>query len=319
MISTLSNVVFERLPAYDESPAEPASEKEEDQPSTGGRGGGAGGDDGETGGEGGKEARKQWGQGEGPPIIELLQHKQLQTTTYAVDDGNTGSLREREREREYLFGTFCPVGETRIVFSKLEGPLPTPVPVTISESEAEPQTVASIGETVTLKKAEENDLPQKLDKTSPKKEPSAEVLPSESWVIVKPPEVDQSVTKEKLADKTEGILDQPATSNSELPSSDQEVKQVWNGSSGEQGSTSVAQQPPAAPSSSSVSDGGAGKDIEVEDIEEREVKEDGIGEAVSNAVFTFGEEEEEEEEEPEERFSTPSAATPQVSNCRMVH
>ena len=80
VISTLSNVVFEHLPAYDEGPAETASVKEEDQSSTGG---GAG--------DGGKEARKQWGQGEGPPVVELLQHKQLQTATYAVDDGNTGT------------------------------------------------------------------------------------------------------------------------------------------------------------------------------------------------------------------------------------
>ena len=91
VISTLSNVVFEHLPAYDESPAEPASEKEEEQPSTGGEGGGAGDDDVEGGREGGKEVRKQWGQGEGPPVIELLQHKQLQTATYTVDDGNTGT------------------------------------------------------------------------------------------------------------------------------------------------------------------------------------------------------------------------------------
>ena len=66
-----------------ESPTEPAREKEQNQPSTG-----RGGDDdgGESGGEGGKEARKQ---GEGPPVV---QHKQLQTATYAVDDGNTGTF-----------------------------------------------------------------------------------------------------------------------------------------------------------------------------------------------------------------------------------
>lgn len=213
-----------------------------------------------------------------------------------------------------LFNTS--VGETRIVFSKLEGPLPTPLPITIEESaEAEPQTAASIGETITLKKAEDNDLSVDKDKSSPKKEPSAEVLPSESWVIVKPQEVDQSVTdkpNKNLAGKTEGIPDQPATSNTEPPASDQEVnKQAWSGSGDERGSASVAQPPPIAPSSSSVSGGGAGpKDIEVEDIEEREVKENGVVEAVSNAVFTFGEE---EEEEPEEKFSTPSAATPQVN------
>ena len=84
VISTLSNVVFEHLPAYDESPADPPSEKK-DQPAVGGR------DNGEVREEKGKDTRKQWGQGEGPPVVELLQNKQLQTATYAVDDGNTGT------------------------------------------------------------------------------------------------------------------------------------------------------------------------------------------------------------------------------------
>ena len=186
------------------------------------------------------------------------------------------------------------------------------MPITISDSEPEPQTAAQIGETITLKKAEDNTLPQKLDKTSPKKEPSTEVLPSESWVIVKPPEVDQPTTDEPKEKLTEGIPDQPATSKAEPPTSDQEVKQTWKGSSGEQDSAAIARPPPAVPPSrSSVGGGGTGKDIEVEDIEESEVKEGGVGEAVSNAVFNFGEEEE-KEEEPEEKFSTPSAATPQV-------
>ena len=188
------------------------------------------------------------------------------------------------------------------------------MPVTISDSGPEPQSAAQIGKTITLKKAEDNSLPQKLEKTSPKKEPSTdEVLPSESWVIVKPPEIDQPTTDKPNEKLTEGIPDQPATaSKAEHPISDQEVKQAWKGSSGEQGSAAVGQPPPAAPpSSSSVSGGGARKDIEVEDIEESEMKEDGVVEAVSNAVFNFGEEEE-KEEEPEEKFSTPSAATPQV-------
>ena len=94
-------MVFEHLPAHDESPGEPASEKKEDEPSVVG---GAG----EVGMEGGgKEGRKQWGQGQGPPVIELLQHKQLQTATYAVDDGNTGSLSggggDREGGREHFW------------------------------------------------------------------------------------------------------------------------------------------------------------------------------------------------------------------------
>ena len=210
--------------------------------------------------------------------------------------------------------TSVSVGETRVVFSKLGGPLPTPVPIT--DSKPEPQSLAPVGETITLKKAENSAVAQTLvdkDKSPPKKEPSAEVLPSESWVIVKPEvdtQDDQSEPKEKLSTDKDNIPDQPATSNVEPETSD--VKQAWNGSSSEQDSASVAQPPPgAAPSSSGGgTSGGVGKDIEVEDIEEGEVKEEGVSDAISNAVFTFGEL---EEEEPEEKFSTPSAATPQVS------
>ena len=39
---------------------------------------------------GDKDGRKQWEEGEGAPVVELLKHKQLQTATYAIDDGNTG-------------------------------------------------------------------------------------------------------------------------------------------------------------------------------------------------------------------------------------
>jgi hypothetical protein len=183
------------------------------------------------------------------------------------------------------------------------------VPITISESEPEPQADAPVGETITLQKAEDNDLPQKSvdrDSTSPKKEPSAELPPSESWVVVSPPKVDQSTTEEPK--EREDIPHQPATGDA---ASDHDVKQAWSGSSGS--AASVAQPPPAAPPSSSSSGlvhGGGGRGIEVEDIEESEVKEDGVDEAVRDAVFTFGEE---EEDEPEEKFSTPSAATPQVS------
>ncbi len=189
--------------------------------------------------------------------------------------------------------------------------------ITISESEPEPQAAAPVGETITLQKAEDNDLPQKsVDRgsTSPKKEPSAELPPSESWVVVSPPKVDQSTTekpKEKPANEREDTPHQPATGDA---ASDQDVKQAWSGSSDNQGSAaSVAQRPPTAPPSSSSSGlvhGGGGRGIEVEDIEESEVNEDGVDEAVRDAVFTFGEE---EEEEPEEKFSTPSAATPQVN------
>ena len=196
------------------------------------------------------------------------------------------------------------------------------MPVTISESEAEPQATAPVGETITLKKAGDNGQPQKSmdkDNTSLKKDPSAELPPSESWVVVTPPRVDQSTIdapKEKLTTMRE---DQPTTSSVEPLASGHNVKQAWSGSSDGQGSAaSVAQPPPAVPPSNSsncssvnLSRGGTGKGIKVEDVEESEVKEEGIGEAVSNAVFNFGEEE--EEEEPEEKYSTPSAATPQVS------
>lgn len=208
------------------------------------------------------------------------------------------------------------------MFSKLEGPLPTPVPVTISESEAEPQAAAPVGETITIQKAGDNSVPRKSmdeDSTSPKKEASAELLPSESWVVVTPPKVDQSTIsvtdepKDKAANKREDIPYQPAIGDT---ASDHDVKQAWSGSSDNQSSaTSVTQPPPAAPpsnSSSGLVHGGSGKGIEVEDIEESEVKEDGVDEVVSNA--TFGEE---KEEEPEEKFSTPSAATPQVS--KLLH
>ena len=226
-----------------------------------------------------------------------------------------------------IFGRFILVGGTRIVFSKLEGPLPTPVPVTISESEAEPQAAAPVGETITIQKAEDKKLPHKSmdeDSTSPKKESSAELLPSESWVVVTPPKGGQSTTSVtdepngKSANKKEDIPYQPAIGDT---ASDHDVKQAWSGSSDNQGSAmSATQPPPAAPpsnSSSGLVHGGSGKGIEVEDIEESEVKEDhGVDEAVSNAVFTFGEK---EEEEPEEKFSTPSAATPQVSELLQVH
>ena len=91
MTSTLSDVVFECLPSNDEVPSEsnvPACDtKREIQPTpaeTNVVGQALASKDGE------KNVRKQWGEGEGVPVVELLQHKQLQTTTYAVGNGDTG-------------------------------------------------------------------------------------------------------------------------------------------------------------------------------------------------------------------------------------
>ena len=89
--STLSDVVFERLPANDEVPSESKAPtcdtKREDQPAPGVTsvvGQASASKDGE------KNVRKQWGEGEGVPVVELLQHKQLQTATYAIGNGDTG-------------------------------------------------------------------------------------------------------------------------------------------------------------------------------------------------------------------------------------
>ena len=85
-------MVFQRLPANDEISdkpkvadvrvAEDKSVSPQDQGSEGGVG--------ESSKEGVKDVRKQWGEGGGVPLVELLQHKELQTATYAVDDGKTG-------------------------------------------------------------------------------------------------------------------------------------------------------------------------------------------------------------------------------------
>ena len=71
---------------HDQCPTQPASEtKEKDQsPKEGSR------NDSLAAQEGDKEARKQWGQGEGAQMVDLLQRQQLQTATYAVSEGNTG-------------------------------------------------------------------------------------------------------------------------------------------------------------------------------------------------------------------------------------
>lgn len=84
-------MVFEHLPSNAETPSEPnaptCDAKREDQPTPGEKnvGGQA-----PAGKDEGKNVRKQWGEGEGAPVVELLQHKQLQTATYAVGNGDTG-------------------------------------------------------------------------------------------------------------------------------------------------------------------------------------------------------------------------------------
>lgn len=88
--STLSNVVFEHLPSNDEAPNESApitSNAEREDKST--RVEGSVGGQAPASRDGGEDARKQWGEG-GVPVVELLLQKQLQTATYAVNDGNTG-------------------------------------------------------------------------------------------------------------------------------------------------------------------------------------------------------------------------------------
>ena len=85
--STLSNVVFERIPASSATPGGPPAvvsvAESEDMSS------GAVEADREGGGR--QDARKKWGgEGEAAPLIELLQHKQLQTATYAANVRDTG-------------------------------------------------------------------------------------------------------------------------------------------------------------------------------------------------------------------------------------
>ena len=90
VISTLSNVVFEHLPVrmQDQNPTQLASEtKEKDQsPNESSQ------NDSPAAKKGDKEARKQWEQGEGAQMVDLLQCKQLQTATYAVSEGSTGNF-----------------------------------------------------------------------------------------------------------------------------------------------------------------------------------------------------------------------------------
>lgn len=185
--------------------------------------------------------------------------------------------------------------------------------VGVNNSVSEPLTSPPIGETTTLRKSEDNGAsprkpafsPQKLgneDSVPPETELSARVMPSESWVIV----------DEKLANEEESITDQPSADPTESPASD--VKQAWSENSSIPDGVSVAQPIPTTPSNSNVSGEGVGKDIQIEDMEDVEVKEDRSSVAVSYSTFTAGDLKE-EEKEPEEMFSTPLAATPQVSTC----
>ena len=322
MTSTLSNVVFEHLSADDDNPSEPpavvSSGGREVQPSTEGS-------DVAQAGEGGKGARKQWGEGEGAPLVELLQHKQLQTATYAINSDNTGTMcmeimkgisplhaTELHPNMHSKFHVTCmhlsSVGETRIVFSKLE---PIPIPTNVIDNKVEQQPPVPVGETITLKKAEDlgHHKPDNQDQASPMKEPVDEIQPSESWVIVKS-EVEAQTGKstideprEKVSTDRESLPDQPQPT-SDTASQASDVKQAWNGSSREQDSSTVTQPAPTTPSGG----GDVGRDnIEVEDIEEEEGKDNGAGDDdASNSTFTIG------DEESEEKFSTPSAVTPQV-------
>lgn len=208
-----------------------------------------------------------------------------------------------------------PAGETRIVFSKLEGPLPSPIPITVTDNKPEQKPFAPVGETITLQKAKGAQRTCKVvvdkDETLPKKA-SVEVPPSESWVIVKS-ETDTQTDRSTTTKAGEGAPSDREHLHYPHPSCDttsqaSDAKQAWSGSGREQSSTSPAQAPPVTLSGSG--DGG-GEDviegIEVQDIEEKEDKEDRVVGGGSNLVFSFG------NEEGGEKFFTPSAATPQVS------
>ena len=216
------------------------------------------------------------------------------------------------------------MGETRIIFRKLEAS-PTPEFVTHRNSVSEPITAPPIGETITLKKAEDDGTSSrkpgfsqqelgKEDKVSPETEPSAKVTPSESWVII-----DEKLVKEedeKLAKEEESIADQPSAGPTVSPVSD--VKQAWSESSSLLDGVSVAQLIPTAPSNSGVSGEGVGKDIQIEDMEDAEMKANRSSVAVNYSTFTAGDLNE-ENEEPEEMFSTPLATTPQVNSTCTIN
>ena len=85
--STISNVVFERLPPSDESPHETPQvvsiKENQDSKSSAGQIS----SNKEVVSEGAVDARKHWrGEGEVVSVADLLQHKQLQTATINVGD-----------------------------------------------------------------------------------------------------------------------------------------------------------------------------------------------------------------------------------------
>ena len=211
------------------------------------------------------------------------------------------------------------VDQTRIVFSKLESlPLPTPSPVAVSDGGVGPQQPSvPIGETVTLQKVKE--VPQQTStnqiQTPPKTEAGAEILPSESWVIVKSEndsQADKSEEKEEQQQQgpvnEESATDKPAVVDSESQSS--KVRQAWSGGSRDEATTAGVSQPPAT---SSRDDDGREGIVNVEDIEEQkeEQEEEDVGArggSVAKFIFSL------KDDSSGDKYSTPTAATPQVRN-----
>ena len=148
--------------------------------------------------------------------------------------------------------------------------------------------------------------------TPPKTEAVAEILPSESWVIVKSEndsQADKSESKEEEQQQgpvnVESATDKPAVVDSESQSS--KVRQAWSGGSRDEATTAGVSQPPAT---SSRDDDGREGIVKVEDIEEQkeEQEEEDVGArdgSVGNFIFSL---------KDESKFSTPTAATPQVRN-----
>ena len=222
----------------------------------------------------------------------------------------------------YIIPTYIPThshthtaGETRIVFSKLEAPQHTPELIQVGDVKSTPQPSVAVGETVTLKKAEPSTSDKQAtqdSKTSPAKEPSSGVEPSDSWVMVKS-ETDTQAnrttsveTTDRMPSDKEKLSDQPPPADGAGKASD---KQAWNRSSNtgrEASSARVTQPRPTAPSGDGSVEGRR-EGIEVEDIEEKEEeKGEGVGGGEGNLIFSFG------DEPSAEKFSTPSASTPQV-------
>lgn len=149
------------------------------------------------------------------------------------------------------------------------------------------------------------------------KKPSVELPPSESWVIVKS-ETDTPADDPAVVKASEGVPshreDRPFQHTSvDTTSQAPAAKQAWSGSGREQSSTSPTRASPVTLSGGSGLSSGGGdgevitESIKVEDVEEKEDKTDRVVDGVSHLVLSVGNEEE------EDKFSTPSAASPQVS------